>query len=362
LSGKDYYKILGVDKNSTQEEIKKAYRKLAVKHHPDKGGTKEDEAKFKEISEAYSILGDSAKRKQYDQFGFVSNGQGSPGGAYNWQDFSNVNINFEDLGIGDIFDSFFGGGYSKRGGSGSRTRGSDISARVSLTLEEVLLGTEKEISLNRWVACNPCKAKGSEKGFKTCPTCKGSGKVTQATQTFLGTFAQTKICPECEGEGKIPEKICTKCSGKGRIKESSKIKVKIPAGVHNGSVIRVDGAGHAGERGSGSGSLYLNISVAPHKTFKREGNDLHVQIGVSFIKAIIGGIEKVPSLEGEVDLKIPPGTQPGQVIKISSRGLPILNQTKRGDLLVIVNVEIPKKISSAQKKMLDDWDKKSGWF
>lgn len=363
MSSKDYYKILGVSKNSTQEEIKKVYRKLAVKYHPDKGGTKEDEAKFKEISEAYAVLGDPGKRKQYDQFGFISNGQGHPGGAHNWQDFSNVNINLEDLGIGDIFDSFFGGGFSGRSHSTrTKSRGQDISANVTITLEEVLSGTEKEIFLNKWVSCSFCKGIGSEKGFKTCPTCKGAGKVTQATQTFMGTFAQTKICPECEGEGKVPEKVCGKCVGKGRVKESSKIKVKIPAGVYSGSVIRVEGGGHSGERGAGAGSLYLDITVLAHKKFMREGNDIYTEISISFIQAIIGGISRVSSLEGDIDLKIPAGTQPGQVIKISSKGLPVLNQPKRGDLMIRINVEIPKKISALQKKMLEEWDKKSGWF
>jgi len=370
MANKDYYKTLGVSKSASQAEIKRAYRKLAQKHHPDKGNG--NEAKFKEISEAYSVVGDEAKRKQYDQFGFVpgsggagpgAGGRGPGGGAYNWQDYSNVNINFEDFGgFGDIFDTFFGGGRKSR--TTSQRRGADIEATINIDLADVLSGSEKEITLNKWINCDRCKGEGAEPGFsvKTCPTCKGSGQISKATQTFFGTFAQNQICPECEGAGKIPEKKCTKCAGKGRIRESKRLLVKIPKVVDNGSVIKIVGEGEAAERGGKAGNLYLHVAIKGDNRFVRQGANLLTQINISFNKAILGTVARVPIVGGSIDLKIPAGTQPGQVIKVIGKGFPYLNTSKIGDLLVHVNIEIPRKISSTQKKLLEDWDSKKGWF
>jgi molecular chaperone DnaJ len=369
---KDYYKILGVSKPSSQAEIKKAYRKLAQEHHPDKGGGKEAEAKFKEISEAYSVLGDESKRKQYDQFGFVpgsgagpsGGGQGYGNGAYNWQDFSNANINFEDLGgFGDIFETFFGGG----GRTSARTRhakGADLQAQIAIDFKDVITGVERDLNSNKWVSCSKCKGDGAEPGssLKTCPTCHGSGQVTKATQTMFGTFASNQVCPECEGRGKIPEKQCSKCHGRGRVKESKNMTVNIPAGVDNGSVIRIAGEGEAGAYGAKAGDLFLRISVKNDPRFVRNGNNLLTETKIPFTEAVLGSVVKIPIVEGSVDLKIPAGTQPGQVIKISGKGVPVLNSSRRGDLLVRINVEIPKKISGSQRKLLEEWDQKKGWF
>ncbi|KKR17566.1 MAG: Chaperone protein DnaJ [candidate division CPR2 bacterium GW2011_GWC1_41_48] len=364
---KDYYKTLGVSKSATQAEIKRAFRKLAQKHHPDTGNG--DEAKFKELNEAYSVLGDETKRKQYDKHGFVPGSGAGPGGAgrgqgsYNWQDFSNANINFEDLGgFGDIFETFFGGGRT-----GTRTksqRGADLETRITIDLKEVITGAERELGLNKWAKCSHCRGEGAEPGasIKTCPICHGSGKVTRATQTMFGSFAQTVVCSDCRGQGKVPEKKCTKCNGHGRTKKLRNLKIKVPAGVQDGSVIRVTGEGEAAEFGGKSGDLYLHIVVKKDPRFIRDGNNLLTEISIPFYEAILGAVSKVSTVEGSVDLKIPAGTQPGQIIKISGRGTPVLNSLRRGDLLIKVNVEIPKKISSAQKKLLEEWDGKRGWF
>ena len=327
MANKDYYKTLGVSKSASQAEIKRAYRKLAQKHHPDKGNG--NEAKFKEISEAYSVVGDEAKRKQYDQFGFVpgsggagpgAGGRGPGGGAYNWQDYSNVNINFEDFGgFGDIFDTFFGGGRKSR--TTSQRRGADIEATINIDLADVLSGSEKEITLNKWINCDRCKGEGAEPGFsvKTCPTCKGSGQISKATQTFFGTFAQNQICPECEGAGKIPEKKCTKCAGKGRIRESKRLLVKIPKGVDNGSVIKIVGEGEAAERGGKAGNLYLHVAIKGDNRFVRQGANLLTQINISFI-------DLATNIESEHSISIV--TLPPVVLnKISSSTVTIYNNT-----------------------------------
>lgn len=365
MNNKDYYKTLGLSKSATQAEIKRAYRKLAHEYHPDKGGDKKNEAKFKEVSEAYSVLGDESKRKQFDQFGFAP-GPGSGGeGARNWQDYSNVNINFEDMGFsgfGDVFETFFGGGRSSS--RGRQKRGADLQVKMIINLKEVLEGTEPEINLNKWTECSKCKGEGNETGssLKTCSTCRGQGQISKATQTIFGTFSQAQICPECEGSGKVPEKKCFKCRGAGRIKETEHIHVKIPAGVSSGTIIKVKGKGEAAGRGGVAGDLYLNIFVKEDPVFVRDGINLLTEISIPFKDAILGSVAKAPTINGSIDFKISAGTQPGQVIKLSGKGLPNLNGNRMGDILVKINVEIPRKISASQKKLLEEWDQKKSWF
>lgn len=364
---RDYYEILGVSKNATKEELKKAYRKLALKYHPDKGGTKEDEAKFKEVNEAYGILSDEQKRRAYDQFGHNGprmNGAG-PGGF----DFSGFqqgfgsqgfNVNFEEMGgFGDLFGDLFGGGRSH-----GPKRGNDIQAAVSIDFMDAVTGTEKEIILDKYSVCEPCKGAGAEpgSGLKTCPTCEGKGKVTQQTQTMFGTFAQTTTCPTCHGTGKVPEKECSKCKGAGRIRERKPLKVKIPAGIDSGQTIRIEGAGEAGEAGTKPGDLYLLINAREDKRFIRQGADVRSDVNITFPKAALGTAVDVETVEGKVTLKIPAGTQSGKVFRLSGRGLPHLHSSRKGDHLVTVVVETPTRLTREQKKLLEEFEKGKSWF
>jgi molecular chaperone DnaJ len=365
---KDYYELLGVSKNATKEELKKAYRKLALKYHPDKGGSKEDETKFKEANEAYSVLSDDTKRKSYDQFGHNGPRMGGGAGGFNPNDFAQgfggaqgFNVNFEDMGgLGDIFGDLFGGGGRSRGPQ----RGSDIQTSVVIDFMDAVKGIEKEILLDKQNVCDRCKGDGAEPGssLKTCPTCQGKGKVTQQTQTMFGTFAQTATCPTCHGQGKTPEKECSKCHGAGRLRERKPLKVKIPAGIDNGQTIRIEGAGEAGQPGAHPGDLYLSIAIRGDKRFERQGADITSEVNISFPKAALGTEVEIEAVEGNVTLKIPAGTQSGKVFRLSGRGLPQLHSSRKGDHLVTVIVETPTKLSSKQKKLLLELEDEKGWF
>jgi molecular chaperone DnaJ len=362
----DYYETLGVSKTATDDEIKKAYRKTAMKHHPDRGGTKEDEEKFKKANEAYQVLSDAQKRKQYDQFGHSGPyGAGNgPSGAGGYQQYGGgFNVNMDDLGgFGDIFESFFGGG---GGGRSSRSRkGADIQAEMRITFEEAVFGVEKDFSLLKMNSCDRCKGSGAEPktNEKTCPTCNGRGQIQTEQHTIFGTFAQAAVCPECHGKGKVPEKKCTKCHGEGRLKEQVTIKVKIPAGVDNGQTIRVSGKGEAGEYGTPAGDLYLIVRVTTDKRFVRNGYNIESEADISFPAAALGTTVAVETIDGKVTLKVPAGTQSGKVFKLSERGVPHLNGRQRGDHLVTVNVLTPTKLSSKQKKLLQEFADEKGWF
>ncbi len=365
---RDYYEALGVSKNATTDELKKAYRKLALKYHPDKGGSKEDETKFKEINEAYSVLSDPEKRKAYDQFGHSNPyGAGNGGGNQQYQqyggfDSQNINFDFSDLGgFGDIFETFFGGG--KTGGRGKK-RGSDIEAEIRIDFIEAVFGVEKDFKLLKMNRCDRCQGEGSEPGssIKTCPTCHGNGQVSTQARTVFGTFAQTAVCPECQGLGKIPDKKCSKCGGKGRIKEQVSVKVKIPAGIDNGQSIRLDGKGEAAERGGTAGDLYLHVSVNTDKRFERHGFNIHSETEVTFPQAALGTTVAVETIDGAVKLKIPAGTQTGKLFKLSERGVTKINSRSRGDHLVTVIVKTPTNLSRKQKKLLEEFDESKGWF
>lgn len=368
MTKRDYYEILGVSKSATQEEIKKAYRKLALKYHPDKGGTKEDEAKFKEVNEAYENLKDEKKRAAYDKFGHAGPKMGGSSGGFDWSDFAQggygtggFNVNFEDLGgIGDIFGEMFGGGTRTR-----RTqRGADIETQITIDFMEAVSGIDKEIVLDKQNKCDKCKGSGAEPGtkIKTCPTCGGSGQIKKARQTMFGTFAQVATCDECSGSGQIPEKKCSKCSGAGRIKERKGVKVKIPAGIEDGQTIRLSGKGEAGPIGTLAGDLYLNIRVRSDHRFEREGSNVKSTSEINFPEAALGTTVSVDTVRGKVKLKIPAGTQSGKIFRLSEKGMPIINSGKRGDHLVKIHVKTPTRLSRKQKKLLEEFESDKGWL
>lgn len=350
---KDYYQILGVSKDASSDEIKKAYRKLAHQHHPDKGG---DAQKFKEVSEAYQVLSDQQKRSQYDQYGRVFSAQGGPapgGEGFNGFDFDG--FDFSDLG--DVFGEMFGFGRTNKK---DFKRGRDIEVDVQITLEETLRGQEKEISLDKLVFCARCQSKGAEPGSKVneCFSCRGTGQVQQIRRSAFGSFTQIGICPECGGEGYRPEKLCNVCKGEGRVKEAEKVKFFIPAGVDARQVIKMEGRGEAGRRGGKAGDLYIRISVKKHPVFARKGDDLLISLPISFSQAALGDGVDVPTLDGKaLSLKVPAGTESGKIFKISGKGVPHFSGYGRGNMYVELNISTPQKISKKQKELLENLKK-----
>jgi molecular chaperone DnaJ len=364
----DYYQTLGLSKSASQDEIKKAFRKKAHEYHPDKGAG--NEAKFKEVNEAYQVLSDSAKRQQYDQygqtfeqaqrnggagfggqsasgggnpFGGFSGGAGSPFGG----DFSGV-----DFDLGDIFGDIFGGQQDR---SARRNRGIDLEMGLQINFEEAVFGVEKNITLEKQDTCKTCGGNGAAKGSKviTCPKCHGQGQIRTTRRTIFGNVASSATCDRCDGMGKIPEVPCETCKGSGILRQEKTISVKIPAGIDNGQRIRIQGEGEAGYRGSGAGDLYLVIKVQSNKEFTRDGFNLHKELPVSFTQAALGAKILVKTLDGDIELKIPNGTQSGTVLKVKDKGVPHINNPKsRGDLLITVRVVIPKKLSKKEKDLL----------
>lgn len=369
MEKKDFYEVLGVSKSASADEIKKAYRKIAHKYHPDKGGTKEDEAKFKEANEAYQTLSDDQKRKGYDQFGHASSRMGGGGGGFDPNMYSNMggfgnggfNVNFEDLGgIGDIFEMFTGGS----GRSRKAKKGADIEASTPIDFMDAVKGVEHEVILNKYNVCDKCNGSGSESGsgMKSCHNCSGSGQTRHERHTMFGTFAQTATCEVCSGVGKVPEKPCSKCQGAGRLKDRKPLKVRIPAGIDSGQTIRIEGQGEAGPAGIPPGDLFLTIVVRPDPRFKRDGADIFSEANISFPKAALGTNIEVETVEGNVTLKIPAGTQSGKTFKLSDRGLPKIHSSHKGDHLVTVIVETPTKLSRKQKELLEQFESDKGWF
>ncbi len=366
---KDYYKILGVNKDASPEEIKKAYYQLAHKYHPDKAGG--DEKKFKEINEAYQVLSDPQKRQQYDQFGriFEGNNAGGRGGFNQGFDFSqgfggfgqNVNFDFSDFGfdedLGDFFSNIFGGRRTNTQKHKKVQYGSDVRLMIEISLEEVATGATKEFEYETLVKCNNCDGFGYEKGssFKTCPTCNGKGEIKEVRQSFFGTFSQVKTCPDCLGEGKIAEKICPICKGHGRVKGIKNISLKIEPGINDGQIIRISGGGEDGEKNGPSGDLYVEVKVKKHPLFKREGADLIYDLPVSVVDAILGAEKEVPTIYGKnIIVKIPAGIESGKILRIRNKGLPYFGRRGYGDLLINVKVKIPKKVSSKTRKILEE--------
>jgi len=358
----DLYAVLGVSKTATEDEIKKAYRKLAKKYHPDlHPGDKEAEAKFKEVNDAYEVLGDAQKRSNYDQFGTAdpSAGFGGFGGASGFSGFSGFNgSGFEFTGgfggINDIFEEFFGGGGASRGNSGPQ-RGATISTSVDISFEEAASGVTKEIEIERLEKCGTCKGSGAKPGttVKTCKTCNGTGHVTTYQNTILGRIQTSRPCQACHGEGQIVDTPCPSCRGRKVVNKKVKINVQIPAGIDNNQVIQLRGQGQPGEKGGPSGDIRVLVRVRPHKLFRREGNDLYCDIPITFVQAAVGAVIEVPTLSGRVKFDLPEGTQPGTKFRLKGKGIKDVNGYGVGDMYITVNVEVPKHLNSEQKEALN---------
>ncbi len=363
---KDYYQILGVDRNASTEEIKKAYRKLAHKYHPDKGG---DEKKFKEIAEAYQVLSNKEKRAQYDKFGRVfeggqgfggfNQGFGGFGKDFGGFDFGNFGRGGKEgfgfgLGIEDLIDEFFGLGRKSR--KRDVNQGEDIELQIEIDLKDTLQNLKKKVTISKKVVCPRCHGSGGEPGtrVKECFACRGKGEVQQIRKTFLGTVTRYVICPECKGEGKIPEKLCNVCQGEGRIDGKEQIEINIPPGMDSGQTIKISGRGEAGRRGKKAGDLYVRVFVRPHSLFKRKGDDLYISLPISLSQASLGDEIEVPTLEGKrLLMKVPAGTESGRTFRISGKGIPHFSGWGKGDLYVKLEIKLPKKLTKKQKELLE---------
>ncbi|MBI2136265.1 molecular chaperone DnaJ [Candidatus Woesearchaeota archaeon] len=372
MPSKDYYKILGVEKNASKEEIKKAYKRMAKQCHPDlnKHDSKATE-KFKEINEAASILGDDQKRQQYDQYGTTAESFGDQG--FSNSDFSEF---MSGMDFDDIFDQILGGGNFGFGGRGGRrgtressSRGSDLRYDLEITLEDAAHGTTKTLSIPKLETCEECDGSGakSSSDVEKCSVCNGSGAERHTRRTAFGLFQSTTTCSRCRGQGEVIKHPCSECSGTGRVENTRKLEVKIPAGVDTGTNLRVSHEGEAGLRGGGKGDLYVVIHVKDHDLFKREGNDLYVDAPIPFTVAALGGEIEVPTLDGKATLKIPSGTQPGTIFRMKGKGIPALQGYGTGNENVHVTVEVPDKLSSKQKELLEELnktfsEKKGGFF
>ncbi|MCI6719345.1 MAG: molecular chaperone DnaJ [Butyricicoccus sp.] len=353
---RDYYEVLGVSKGASDDEIKKAHRKLAKKYHPDLNRDNPEAAeKFKELNEAYEVLSDKDKRAKYDQFGFAGvdpnygAGQGGFGGGFDMGD------------LGDIFGSFFGGGFgggSTRSRRNAPQRGETLQQRIMLSFEEAAFGCEKEITINRTETCEECGGSGAEPGTspETCSNCRGSGVVTQTQRTPLGMFQTQGACPNCRGTGKIIRKPCKKCGGAGRVRKSKTLKVNIPAGIDDGQSIQLRGQGGAGVNGGPAGDVIVTISIRPHPIFTREGQDVVCEIPISFAQAALGDTLQVPTIDGKVSYDIPEGTQTGTVFRLKGKGIQNVNGRGRGDQYVRVNIEVPRNLTHRQKELLREFE------
>ena len=368
MAKRDYYEVLGVGKEASADEIKKAFRRKAVELHPDKQGG--DEAKFKEVNEAYEVLKDPSKKQRYDQFGHagVGGASGAPGGdpfggAYGGFNGQDVNFDFGDLGLGDIFGSFFGGGGNR---SQRQARGNDIETRIEISFEDAIFGTEKSLKLSLDDTCSHCKGTTAEPGYelKTCETCKGAGQVVTATRTIFGNIQQAAVCPTCHGSGKIPEKVCSVCHGKGTERSNQTVKLKIPAGIDDGATIRLHERGEA-IAGGPKGDLYVHIRVKAHKKFTREGDLVLSDEHIDMVDAALGTEIDVDTVDGKIRMKVPAGTQSGTDFKLSDHGVPHLRADTRGPHIVTVVVDTPTKLSKQQQDVLKQFreaPKKRGLF
>lgn len=357
MSKRDYYEVLGISKSASADEIKKAYRKAAVKLHPDKEGG--DEAKFKEVSEAYEVLKDSQKRQRYDQFGHAGvggNGGGGPAGnpfeGFGGFGGQNVHFDFGDGGLGDIFGQFFGGGGQQR--RQEPRKGRDVEASLQLTFEEAIFGVEEKISLDMDDECSHCHGTTVEPGYEmtTCPTCKGAGQQMRVMNTMFGQIQQAVTCETCRGRGKVPEKVCTVCRGKGTERRKQTINLKVPAGIDDGATIRLKERGEA-VGGGGRGDLYVHIRVKAHKKFTREGDIILSEEHIGMVDAALGTEIDVETVDGKVRMKIPAGTQSGTDFKLSSHGVPHLRSGSRGAHIVSIIVDTPTKLTKKQRELLE---------
>ena len=344
---KDYYNVLGVDKKAPKDEIKKAFRKLAHKYHPDKKDG--DEVRFKEVNEAYQVLSDDKKRTEYDTYGQAfGGGQGGAQGfgGFNAQDFAGAGVEFD---MGDIFNQFFGGGQ----GGGQARRGRDISIDVQIPFEDAIFGTNRQIVITKPSTCSDCDGSGAEKGtnMNTCSMCNGQGKIHETKRSILGTFTTQRACDTCMGAGKVPEKKCKTCRGEGITKGQYEASVKIPSGIQDGEMIRLSGQGEAVQAGV-SGDLYIKVRVAPHKTFHREGSNLIMDLDIKLSDALLGAEYSVETLDGDIKLKIPTGVSIGEILRVRGKGVPV--EKTRGDLLIKLNIKLPNKLSRKAKKAVEE--------
>ena len=344
---RDYYEVLGVQRTANEEDIRKAFRKLAFQYHPDRNKEPEAEAKFKEINEAYEVLSDAEKRPHYDQFGHAGLGAGAGRG---FDGFSGAG------GFGDIFDAFFGGGMRSRTAA---RQGADLHYRLSLTFQEAVFGASKEFDVLRTEVCSRCNGKRAEPGTSAerCVTCNGSGQVRRAAQSVFGQFVNVSTCPRCHGEGVTVSNPCKQCSGVGYERKKRRISVNIPAGVDETSQVRLTGEGEPGIHGGPPGSLYLSLDIAPHEFLVRDGIDLHYELPINMAQAALGAEVKVPTLEGDATLKVPAGAQSGKTFRLKGKGVARLQASGRGDQVVTVRVIMPQKLTSEQKRLLEELSK-----
>ncbi|MBO5189011.1 MAG: molecular chaperone DnaJ [Alistipes sp.] len=353
---RDYYEVLGVGKSANADEIKKAYRKAAIKYHPDKNpGDKEAEEKFKEAAEAYDVLSNPDKRARYDQFGHAgmsgaAGGAGGFGGGFGGFSMEDIFSQF-----GDIFGGHFGGGFRSSGGGRSVNRGSDIRVKVRLTLQEIAEGVTKKLKINKTVACDKCGGTGAKdaSSYGTCPTCNGSGYVVTMQNSFFGRMQMQSVCPTCQGEGKVITAKCDKCGGEGTERGQEVVEIKIPAGVGEGMVLTVSGKGNAARHGGVNGDLQVLIEEEAHPELLRDGNDLIHNLNITVTTALLGGTVEVPTVDGRAKIKIAPGTHAGKVLRLGGKGLPDVNGYGRGDELVVVDITIPAKLNSEERRLIE---------
>jgi molecular chaperone DnaJ len=357
---KDFYNVLGVSRNASQDEIKKAFRKLARECHPDVNrDDPEAEARFKEINEAYECLSDADKRRNYDTFGSAKGGPAFGGGQGDFSGFGGFESSF-----GDIFDMFFGDWRQQGGrtGRGSNSRGADLSLELAIEFEEAVFGAEKEVEIARLVGCDTCNGSGVAPGsdLEQCAACHGTGEIRTEQRTVFGTFVRSATCLKCQGTGRVISDPCKECNGQGRKPVHEKIKVDIPAGVDNGITLKLHGKGEAGVRGGGAGDLYVTIQVKPHSVFERQGTDLYCKFPITFTQATLGTEVQVPTLEDFEEIKIKPGTQTGTIFKLKGKGVPSLRNRVRGDIIIQVVIETPQKLTDRQKELLLEFAHESG--
>lgn len=354
MAKKDYYEVLGINKSATKDDIKKAFRKLAHQYHPDKKGG--DEAKFKEVNEAYSVLSDDKKRAEYDAYGRVFSDGSAGAGGFNAQDFGFDFSNFSGFGgeegegfdLGDIFGEFFGGGRREKA-----RRGRDISIDIELSFAEAVFGVERSVLVTKTAVCGICGGSGAKPGsaMKTCPTCNGKGKMHETRRSIMGTFTTVRTCPECAGSGTVPEEKCPNCKGAGVERKQQEILIKVPSGIEDGEMIRLSGAGEAQPKGT-AGDMYVKVHVKRHPVFRKEGDDLVMDLNVKLSDALLGSEYTIATLDGDIKLKIPEGVSHGEILRVKGKGVPV-ERNRRGDLMVKIRVDLPTKLSREAKKAVE---------
>ena len=355
---RDYYEVLGVAKGASEDEIKKAYRQMAKKYHPDLNpGDKEAEARFKEVNEAYEVLSDSQKKARYDQYGHAGVDPNFGAGGYQGYGFDGM-----DIDLGDIFSSFFGGGGARRSNPNAPRRGSDVSASVVISFEEAARGCKKQVDVRLVDTCSDCRGSGAAKGSapKPCPACNGTGQERRQQRTPFGVIQTQSVCSRCRGKGKIIDKPCSTCSGTGQVRRPSSVGINIPAGIADGQVITIRGKGNAGTNGGPAGDLEIQVAVRPHPVFEREGYDVHCELPLTFAQMALGAEVQVPTLDGNVPYTVREGAQPGETFRLKGKGFPYINGRGRGDEVVRVTVEVPKNLTSEQKKLLHAFEESLG--